>query len=165
MARFFLGACYFSVIHLAASTSSLNVQLSSTPLSAPLPPDFVGFSIEVPSAPVMLGPYPGSPRQSFANLMQFLQRLNGLDAPGPTIRPGGSSADLSEWLPTPSECANRPVNVTYCINGNDLYSYAQAVPLWNGKITLDVSFRSPNVTGPSVAHAGERGLRIPDAER
>ena len=102
----------------------------------------------------MLGPFPGPPRRSFVNLMRFLQTLSGPSAAGPIIRPGGSSADTSEWLPTPEACAARDVNITYCINTTDLSSYAQAVQLWNGKVTLDVSFRSSNLTGPSVAHAG-----------
>jgi hypothetical protein len=145
--------CVFAVL---GATDSVTVALLSTALTNPLPTNFVGFSIEVPSAPTMLGPYPGPPRESFANIMRFLQRLNGPASPGPVVRPGGSSADVSEWLPTPAACAARPPNVTYCINASDLAAYKQAVSLWNGKITLDVSFRSPNDTAPSVAHAGEQ---------
>lgn len=139
----------------AVYRDNVSIELSMIPASQTLLPNFVGFSIEVPSTPIMLGQFPGPPRKSFANLMTFLQRLNGPGAPGPVVRPGGSSADNSVWAPSEEECRRRPANVTYCINATDLMSYAQAVPLWNGKITLDVSFRSPNVTlSSSVAHAG-----------
>ena len=151
------GIALFTAVALGLD-DVVTVQLTPTALSSTLPPNFVGFSIEVPSTPSMLGPHTGPPRQSFANIMRFLQQLNGPDAPGPVIRPGGSSADTSEWLPTPEACAARPPNVTYCINASDLATYAQAVPLWNGKILLDVSFRSPNETAPSVAHAGKQSL-------
>lgn len=144
-------AVALATLSAATASDTVNVQLTGVVLTAPLPSDFVGYSIEVQRAPIMLGT-PGALRGSYANLMRHLANLTP-GGRGPNIRPGGSSADHSMWLPTPEACAGAPPNITYCINATDLQTYADAVAQWNGTITLDLDFRFPNATGINAAAA------------
>ena len=99
------------------------VPSSAAPLADAIPSDFVSFSIEVESSPLMLnGGAPGAPpRASYAALMRFL----GSASPsmrGANVRVGGSSADASTF----GEAGDPlPTNVTYLVTDSDLESLPQ----------------------------------------
>ena len=108
----------------------------------PISPSFVGFSIEVGSAPqvFLVNGTGGKPRASFASL------LNQLNPFGINTRIGGNSADESAWVNVPDPL---PSNSTYRITQADLDAYG-AARAWNGTLTLDVTLR---YTDPKYALA------------
>ena len=120
-----------------ATAAELRFTIAAPPLAASIPSDFVGFSLEVPSAPQMLNSAgPGSaPRASYAALMRFLASVSPT-LRGPNIRVGGSSADASTFG-APSDPL--PANVMYMATEADLAGYAAAAAAWRGSITVDVN--------------------------
>jgi hypothetical protein len=132
-----------------AAVDTANFTLSLKPL-ARVPPRFIGFSIEVSSAPevFLVGGLGGGPRRSFATLMNGLRSAAGESA-GPTVRVGGNSADTSAWVPAP---APLPPNSTYRITSADLAAYAAAIPAFNGSVIVDVTLRYPSQPVYDVEH-------------
>ena len=113
----------------------------------PIAPRFIGFSIEVSSAPnvFLVGGLGGAPRASFAALMKTLAAAgNG----GAVVRVGGNSADESAWMPS----GPLPAGSTYRITGADFAAYSAAVPAWNGSIILDTTLRYTDGAA-AAAHA------------
>jgi hypothetical protein len=117
--------------------------------TARIPLDFIGFSIEVDSAPELLlaGGLGGPPRASIGALLNTLRTAAGA-AEGPNIRVGGNSADASVWVPT----GPIPPNSTYRITQADLEAYASAIPAWNGSVTVDTTLRYPRQPELDAAH-------------
>lgn len=109
-------------VHAAAAAGdAITVQLTDTRVSAPLPPDFVSFSIGVSGIVQVLVFPPASavPRPSWTNLMKNLRSAvhGGPGGVGPNIRVGGASADFSVYCPDTS--IPLPVNDTYRITEAD----------------------------------------------
>jgi hypothetical protein len=130
---------------------------------APIPARFVGFSIEVGSTPAvfLLGGLGGTPRTSFATLMNILRAASG-SARGPNVRVGGNSADESVWLPS----GPLPPNSTYRIAQADLDAYLLAMPAWNGSLQIDTTILYPKDPSFAVAHiaAARKTLGIMDSD-
>ena len=135
---------------LAAAGDTATFSLSSAPVlpnAKPIPPRFIGLSIEVGSTPSVfnINGVTGTPRASLAALLNTL-RLAAGDAEGPVVRVGGNSADESAWVPS----GPLPPNSTYRITAADLATYVAAVAGWNGSITLDTTLRYPALASPLV---------------
>ena len=130
---------------------------------APIPARFVGFSIEVGSTPsvFLLGGLGGTPRTSFATLMNILRAASG-SVRGPNVRVGGNSADESVWLPTGA----LPANSTYRITQADLDAYLLAMPAWNGSLQIDTTILYAKDPSFAVAHiaAARKTLGIMDID-
>ena len=138
---------------LAAAADHATFQLHAAALrpdGAPIPPRFVGLSIEVSAAPqvFLTGGLGGPPRPSFTALMRALAAAGG-GAGGASVRVGGNSADESAWVPTGA----LPPNTTYRITAADLASYNAAVPLFNGSVILDTTLRYADSSALAAAHA------------
>jgi hypothetical protein len=142
----------------ASDTDTVSAVVSTATSGFPLPPDFVGFSYEVPCAFQMFS-FQNKTRTSFVNLMNVLRvAAGGTQSRGPNIRIGGNSADQSVYLPAP---APLPTNDTYRITDSDFNAYLAAVPLWKGTITPGVNFRSPSSPALAVAHIQALSSVIP----
>ena len=149
-------------ISAAAAADSAHFALGDL-AAAPIPARFVGFSIEVGSAPevFLLGGLGGAPRTSFATLMNTLRAASGA-ARGPNIRIGGNSADESAWVPS----GPLPENSTYRITQADLDAYRLAVPAWNGSLQIDTTIRYARDPSFTVAHiaAARKALGVMDVD-
>ena len=139
----------------AAASDRASFQLHATPVragGAPIPPRFVGLSIEVSSAPqvFLTGGLGGPPRPSFTALMRALAAAGGgASSGGASVRVGGNSADESAWVPTGA----LPPNTTYRITAADFAAYNAAVPLFNGSVIIDTTLRYADSSALAAAHA------------
>lgn len=135
---------------LAVSTDSASFEVSASTQVVTIPSRYVGFSIEVGSAPLVFlqGGFGGEPRTSFSSLMNRLRRAAN-NAEGPSVRIGGNSADESAWVPSPTVL---PVNTTYRITEADLASYAAVIPTFNGSVIIGTTLLYPYNTALPVAH-------------
>lgn len=125
---------------------SIHVELSETPISQAIPPNFASFSIEISDCLAYLG-QPDRLSRPWINLMNLLRSATG--ERGPSIRIGGNSADTSLWW---ASQAPLPPNQTYAITHVDLETYQSALPQWNGYAVVDTSlFLQDNVSW-AVAH-------------
>lgn len=103
---------------------------------SPIPPSFVGFSIEYPSVARAVGA-PGHPNTAFVALMQTLSRAQRRP---PTIRIGGDSADEAWWR-TPEQ--RRPRQIVTTLSPRWITAFAAAAgPL-----------RAPVIAGLNLARA------------
>jgi hypothetical protein len=100
-----------------------------------IPHNFVSLSVEVNGAVSFFGNVT-NPNIAYSNLMNVLRNVSM--GKGPTIRIGGNSADQSLWWEDNPHTL--PPNQTYAITSVDLYSYAAALPTWNGKAVIDTNF-------------------------
>lgn len=138
-----------SPIALLAHADSFSATIDvKTPISPPIAPNFLGFSIEVNDFVRWVSPYPNPTTVSWLNLMQQL-RTSGNDTIGPLWRVGGDSTDLS-WY-NPNGLPNPP-GISYSIKDVDFYSYQKAMRATNGKLILGVNFRQPNNATWAVEH-------------
>ena len=145
------------------SSDRAHFALSPSVDKAPIPARFVGFSIEVSSTPAvfLLGGLGGTPRTSFATLMNILRAASG-SVRGPNVRVGGNSADESVWLPS----GDLPPNSTYRITQADLDAYRLAMPAWNGSLQIDTTILYARDPSFAVAHiaAARKTLGIMDVD-
>jgi len=87
--------------------NALLIDIASTPASRPIPPGFIGFSIEYPSSLAYSGTDPAAPNPTFIRLVQAINPSGS-----PVIRVGGDTTDWT-WWPTPG--VNRPRGVRYAL--------------------------------------------------
>jgi len=116
-----------------AGGDTLNVALSATAASPPIPVDFVGFSLEINNAGLIFGLPPAPMNSVYVQLMQNIAAASG--GRGPNVRIGGNSADMSLFWPPGS--GPLPPNISYAITAADLEAYARAIPAWCGSLVLD----------------------------
>ena len=90
----------------AIPAAAIRLSLGATPYTRPLPPGFVGLSIEYGSALSYFGTDPGRPDPVFIQLMRNLD-------PGqsPVLRFGGDTTDWT-WWPTPGVPKPRGIRYT-----------------------------------------------------
>ena len=163
----------------AADEVFVRVQRSN--ISAPISPNFIGFSLEHDIATSWTGR--GHVRPSFVNLMAQLQQTSYAFG-GPTIRIGGNSADYS-WspystvlpshppsspsprclimsLPSASSLRYNPTGLpiphmpgfdfTYNITDIDITSLASGARAANLSLIIGLNFRRPSNASWAVAH-------------
>ena len=111
-----LVAAAAAVVLIAPSDASVprtlpaNAQLidvADTPRSRPIPPGFIGLSIEYPSSLAYSGADPAAPNPTFIRLVQELNPSGS-----PVIRFGGDTTDWT-WWPTPG--LKRPPGIRYAL--------------------------------------------------
>jgi hypothetical protein len=153
MASSFSYCLFFCCIFFITSTSSVpdtvkvTVTVDIPPLALPIVSNFVSLSTEIDDAVAWFGTADNI-NIPFRNLMQLLQNINGKE--GPTLRIGGGSAESCVFYEGTDPL---PPNQTYAITRQDLYSYAAALPAWNGRMVLDTTLLFINNTYWATAHA------------
>jgi hypothetical protein len=112
---------------------AIRVQVGAAPDSRPLPPGFVGLSVEYASAPGYFGP-PTDPDGVFDQLVRNL-------APGqaPVLRFGGDTTDWT-WAPTPG--VRKPLGIRYTLGRQWMDSTRAAAQALNARLILGVNFES-----------------------
>jgi hypothetical protein len=93
-----------------ASPASYEVSVSRTPVTKPLPGDFLGLAVEYNTIPQWVGSGTGSGAVN-PPLVQLIRNLQPTGHP--VIRIGGQSTDRSWW---PVKGLARPLGVTYVLN-------------------------------------------------
>ena len=83
------------------------IGIADTPMSRPIPPGFIGLSIEYPSSLAYSGADPAAPNPTFIRLVQELNPSGS-----PVIRFGGDTTDWT-WWPTPG--VPRPSGIRYAL--------------------------------------------------
>ena len=143
LARLALAACLFVLCssHIAADDTLDFAVDWSVPVSPPVLPNLVSFSIEVSDFSRWTGTYPAPTRPAFVQFMRQLMRTEGQE--GPRWRIGGDSADQTVFnhsvLP---KIPGRPLS--YSVTEADLRGWKQAMEQINSTMTLDMNFRQAN---------------------
>ena len=130
---------------VSQSCSSVNVSFTSTPISSPIPSDFISFSIEVDVVLEWTGRSATTPRPQFTTLMKQLGR--------PTLRVGGDSTDYSWWNPTGRPYppySTRPFR--YNITELDVHSIVNGVSSYGGQVVFGINFRDQGNPQWAVEH-------------
>jgi hypothetical protein len=120
---------------------AIRVQIGATPDSRPVPPGFVGLSIEYASAPGYFGP-PTDPDGVFDQLVRNLA-----PAQSPVLRFGGDTTDWT-WAPTPG--VRKPLGIRYTLGPQWMASTRAAAQALNARLILGVNLESDS---PAIAAA------------
>jgi hypothetical protein len=125
---------------------AIPVQIGAAPDSRPVPPGFVGLSIEYASAPGYFGP-PTDPDGVFDQLVRNL-------APGqsPVLRFGGDTTDWT-WAPTPG--VRKPLGIRYTLGPQWMASTRAGAQALNARLILGINFESDS---PAIAAAESAAL-------
>ena len=125
---------------------AIRVQIGAAPDSRPVPPGFVGLSIEYGSAPAYFGPST-DPDGVFDQLVRNL-------APGqsPVLRFGGDTTDWT-WAPTPG--VRKPLGIRYTLGPQWMASTRAAAQALNARLILGINFESDS---PAIAAAESAAL-------
>ena len=113
---------------------ALSLDIGSSPYGRPVPPGFLGLSLETNVLPVFAGGNPATPNPTFLNLVRNL-------APGqsPVIRIGGDTTDWT-WITTPGFA--KPGGIHYTIGRSWLrMAHAVAVKL-NARMIPGINFEA-----------------------
>ena len=132
-------------LSLAQTCSSVNVSFTSSPISPPIPSDFISFSIEVDVVLEWVGRNRTHPPLPFTNFMRQLGR--------PTIRVGGDSTDYSWWNPEGRPYppyTTRPFR--YNITQLDVHCIVNAVNSYGGQVVFGINFRNQGNAQWAVQH-------------
>ena len=129
----------------------VQVKVSSLqPVSPPVAPNFIGFSLEWGIATSWTGK--GHVRPSFVSLMRQLMHTPG--QAGPTLRIGGDSATHSWYNPTLGPIPSLPyASGDYNITDSDLVSLGQGVKAINSSLSIGLNFRYQTNASWAVRHA------------
>lgn len=138
---YFMGALLCAGLSLPMSAAEqFSVVLNPNDVtSQPIAPNFASFSMEWSRVKDTTS------AESFPNLLQNLKQ-SGPEAPGPNLRIGGNSADLTWWDPTGTRNKSESCKASYsgdtCIkNGltaDDIRAAQAAAKALNGSLTLDL---------------------------
>ena len=125
-------------------------------VSAPIPPNFVSFSVEVFGIQWWTAVYPQPTRPSFINLVQ---QLNNYSHSGRhrgmyrrIFRIGGNSADTSVYNPTNLTLPPSLGEITYNITDADILGLDQAMTAVDGQLIVGLNFRLPYDPTWSLRH-------------
>jgi hypothetical protein len=115
--------------------AAVAVQIGAAPDSRPVPPGFVGLSIEYRSAPGYFGT-PTDPDRVFDQLVRNL-------APGqqPVLRIGG---DTTDWTWAPTAGVAKPPGIQYTLGPQWMSSTAAAARALDARLILGVNFEADN---------------------
>jgi hypothetical protein len=113
---------------------AIRVDVGTRPESRPVPPGFVGFSIEYRSAPGYFGTDPSRPDPLFIALVRALD-------PGqsPVLRFGGDTTDWS-WWPTPGVAM--PGGIRYTLGPGWVQSTRAMARALNARLILGINFEA-----------------------
>jgi hypothetical protein len=116
-----------------AASGTIRVQIGATSNSRPIPPGFVGLSIEYRSAPG----YFGTPASSDGVFDQLVRNLT----PGqsPVLRFGGDTTDWT-WAPTPGVA--RPRGIQYTLSPAWMQDTQAAARALDARLILGINFES-----------------------
>jgi len=130
----------------ALPASAIGVTVSRTTDSRPVPPGFLGLSIEYHSAPRYFGA-PSDPDPVFLQLVRNL-------TPGqsPVIRFGG---DTTDWTWVATRGVPRPRGIRYTLGPDWMASTNAAARALNARIIAGVNFEADN---PQIAATESRAL-------
>lgn len=117
-----------------ARTAQASLSVASTPISRPIPSDFLGMAFEFGSVPAWMGPDPARPNPV------LVQLIRNLDLTGrPMIRIGGLSTDRS-WWPVPGMA--QPRGVTYTLGPGWARSVAGLARAVNARLVLGINLEA-----------------------
>jgi hypothetical protein len=147
--------CGVVAVLTAADTINITVVLPMVPLGPVIASDYASFSFETNRAHDLFT-FQSHPRPSLVNLMRVLWMAGagGADSVasharmGPNIRIGGSSADVSAFVPASDPLPDKD---TYRLTQADMDSYV-TVSSWNGTITPGLNFRDADSATLALAH-------------
>ena len=140
------------------NTNSVNVSFTSSPVSPPIPADYISFSIEVDVILEWTGHSPTTTRPQFTSLMSQLGR--------PTIRVGGDSSDYSWYNPSGQPYPPyRTRQFRYNITELDIHSIRNGVASYGGQAVIGVNFRDQGNAEWAIEHvrAMERVVGLNDS--
>jgi hypothetical protein len=123
------------------------IDIASTPISRPIPPGFVGLSIEFSSWLAYSGANPAAPDPIFIRLVRELNPSGS-----PIIRFGGDTTDWTWW---PTEGANRPQGIRYTLTRRWLAVTRATALALGAHLILGINFEADSAT---VARAEARAF-------
>jgi hypothetical protein len=130
-----------------ATAMDVAVPTHPVPGSRPIPPSFLGLSLEYPALATYAGADPAAVNPVFEQLVRNL-------SPGqsPVIRVGGDSADWTWW---PAAGYNRPPGVTYTLSQQWLAVARAVTQALNARLILGINFEADD---PGLAGAEANAL-------
>jgi hypothetical protein len=131
----------------AAAPIAVQVAVTSTPASAPLPAGFLGFSVEYGALSAYLGRDPGALNPVFLALLKGVAQ-----GQFPVLRVGGNSTDET-WVPLPGLLP--PVAVTHPITPDWLATVRALVAATGARLILGVNLAADD---PQIASVEARAL-------
>ena len=128
-----------------------SVVYTAQPVSPPISPSYIGFSLEHDMATTWTGL--SHTRPSFINLIHQLHPTRGPHS-GTTFRIGGNSADYALYTGGSSLPANLSTGFafTYAITDADIQALAVGVGAVEGELIFGLNFRYPNASLYAVPH-------------
>jgi hypothetical protein len=117
----------------APAQGTIRVQIGATSNSRPIPPGFVGLSIEYRSAPGYFGT-PTDPDDVFDQLVR-----NVTPGQSPVLRFGGDTTDWT-WAPTPGVA--RPPGIQYTLSPSWMQDTQAAARALDARLILGINFES-----------------------
>ena len=114
--------------------AAIRVDVGSQPLTRPLPPGFIGLSIEFPSSIAYSGPDPAHPNPVYLQLVRNL-------TPGqsPVIRFGGDTTDWT-WWPTPGVA--KPGGIKYLLTRHWLAVTSATARALDARLIVGINFEA-----------------------
>lgn len=120
--------------------NAVRIDIGANPVSRPIPPGFIGLSIEYPSAPSFFGD-PADPDRVFAQLVRNL-------TPGqsPVLRFGGDTTDWT-WWPTPGVA--RPPGIRYELGPGWIQATRAMAEALHARLLLGINLEADSA---AIAH-------------
>ena len=143
--------CLLPLVHSDAVDQVHSVVYTSQPISRPISPSFIGFSLEHDIATTWTGL--SHTRPSFVHLIRQLHPTRRAHS-GTTFRIGGNSADYSLYTSNSTLPANLSTGFpfTYAITDEDIASLRDGVAAVEGELIVGLNFRYPNASLYAVPH-------------
>ncbi len=113
---------------------ALRVEVASNATSRPVPPGYIGLSIEFTSSLLYSGRNPAAPNPTFVRLVQALN-----PNAAPVIRFGGDTTDWT-WWPTPGVL--KPAGVRYALTPRWLAVTRASARAMGARLILGVNFEA-----------------------
>jgi hypothetical protein len=113
---------------------AVRVDVASTPVSRPVPPGFIGLSIEYRSAQYYFGSDPAAPNPLFISLLRQLT-----SGQSPVIRLGGDTTDWTWWR-TPG--VSKPPGIRYTLGSHWVQATRAAAQVLGARLILGINFES-----------------------
>ena len=145
-------------VHAADDTVTAVVHHTSTPISGPISPHFIGFSVETFGIHWWTDVYPAPTRPSFIRLMRQLEFTPYNASSYRLFRIGGISADTSYYDPNNSTLPPPPVtrpDWNYAVTESDIQGLDAAMRAIHGRYVLDINFRLPHNASYAVRHVAK----------
>ena len=131
------------VVQIASSDASVPrtlppyaqlIDIAGGSMGRPIPPGFIGLSIEYPSSLAYSGANPAAPNPTFIRLVRQLD-----PSASPVIRFGGDTTDWT-WWPTPG--VNRPPGIRYSLTRRWLAVTRATALALHARLILGINFEA-----------------------